>query len=360
MKVMRLSNPPLPDFSVQVVHPLPAPPERLAAVVQLSLLPLYQHPALEAVPNPGERLGLKLTCNRWGNVGGLLLIPEGKHQTWLKLYVATYPFEDEVEPLEPQIREICSRTSLFFAEAYNRREDVLRCLSQTLFRERARHHLAFRERLYGLLAVFGWRALPEFALPPSFELIVQGSPAQLAVMLRHFSSGVGDIQCQVFNPADQQALVEFAPNANPVGIRLHNDEGRLEIIAHTLPEKMINGQVISSTLLRVGTGAGQIWDLVRDQMEKLAWFSLPTPDWFTYQQTSESSAQQQPPEPWELIPDRDWDRRGLQLWHEGIRLEVISRRLGISPKTVLNRFNLLRKQYGSWVIPYRRPRKNRQ
>ncbi len=61
--------------------------------------------------------------------------------------------------------------------------------------------------------------------------------------------------------------------------------------------------------------------------------------------------------PWELIPDHLWDRRALRLWWEGLTCPEIGRRLSQAPKTVRNRLTLLRKVYGTDVVPTNRRRR---
>jgi hypothetical protein len=61
--------------------------------------------------------------------------------------------------------------------------------------------------------------------------------------------------------------------------------------------------------------------------------------------------------PWELIPDHLWERQALRLWWEGLTCPEIGRRLSQAPKTVRNRLTLLRKEYGTDVVPTNRRRR---
>jgi hypothetical protein len=61
--------------------------------------------------------------------------------------------------------------------------------------------------------------------------------------------------------------------------------------------------------------------------------------------------------PWELIPDHLWDRHALRLWWEGLTCPEIGRRLSQAPKTVRNRLTMLRKQYGTDIVPTNRRRR---
>jgi hypothetical protein len=58
-----------------------------------------------------------------------------------------------------------------------------------------------------------------------------------------------------------------------------------------------------------------------------------------------------------LIPDHLWDRQALRLWWEGLTCPEIGRRLSQAPKTVRNRLTLLRKEYGTDVVPTNRRRR---
>lgn len=62
-------------------------------------------------------------------------------------------------------------------------------------------------------------------------------------------------------------------------------------------------------------------------------------------------------QPWELIPDHLWDRQALRLWWEGLTCPEIGRRLAQAPKTVRNRLTLLRKEYGTDLVPTNRRRR---
>jgi hypothetical protein len=57
---------------------------------------------------------------------------------------------------------------------------------------------------------------------------------------------------------------------------------------------------------------------------------------------------------WERIPDISDNRLMLRLWREGYQSPEIGKRLGIAPKTVLNRLSDLRRQFGAEIVPIRR------
>jgi DNA-binding CsgD family transcriptional regulator len=59
-------------------------------------------------------------------------------------------------------------------------------------------------------------------------------------------------------------------------------------------------------------------------------------------------------EPWLLIPDSGNNRQIVRLWNEHRTCKEISGRVGGTEKTILNRINLLRKQFGPQIVPYRK------
>jgi hypothetical protein len=57
---------------------------------------------------------------------------------------------------------------------------------------------------------------------------------------------------------------------------------------------------------------------------------------------------------WMEVEDYRWDRIAVRLLHLGFSSEEIARQVGRTPKTVDNRFSVLRGIYGTDVIPYRK------
>jgi hypothetical protein len=59
-------------------------------------------------------------------------------------------------------------------------------------------------------------------------------------------------------------------------------------------------------------------------------------------------------EPWEQIPDHNWDRKALELWCTGYTHREIGDKVGVTGKTVQNRMTDLRKFYGTEIVPYKK------
>ena len=57
---------------------------------------------------------------------------------------------------------------------------------------------------------------------------------------------------------------------------------------------------------------------------------------------------------WENIPNVGWYRNALKLWHEGLSIGQIGRKVGKSEQTVRNKIAELRNLYGEDIVPYRR------
>jgi len=102
--------------------------------------------------------------------------------------------------------------------------------------------------------------------------------------------------------------------------------------------------------------------VIRDELEKLGWFSLPVipevPASTVLPTTTNIEERSQPINPlseiWMTIPDIGPNREILRQWHKGLTCDQIAVRVSLSAKTVLNRVNMLRKEFGAEVVPYRK------
>lgn len=58
--------------------------------------------------------------------------------------------------------------------------------------------------------------------------------------------------------------------------------------------------------------------------------------------------------PWERIPNIGWNRKAIQLWHEGYTTAEIAKRVGKDEQTIRNKIANLRKEHGEEIVPSRR------
>jgi hypothetical protein len=63
--------------------------------------------------------------------------------------------------------------------------------------------------------------------------------------------------------------------------------------------------------------------------------------------------------PWEKIPDRNWDRKAVELWWKGYENSEISKRVMVEARSVTNRISILRQNFGTDIVPYNAERKKR-
>jgi len=59
-------------------------------------------------------------------------------------------------------------------------------------------------------------------------------------------------------------------------------------------------------------------------------------------------------EPWTKVENIGWDRKAAEMWYHGGSAGEIAKRVGAQPNTVTNKICLLRKRYGTAVVPYHR------
>ena len=63
--------------------------------------------------------------------------------------------------------------------------------------------------------------------------------------------------------------------------------------------------------------------------------------------------------PWDVVADLTWDRMLVELWWQDYPSAIIARRVGVTPKTVVNRLSELRRIYGKSIIPTESQRRGR-
>jgi len=61
--------------------------------------------------------------------------------------------------------------------------------------------------------------------------------------------------------------------------------------------------------------------------------------------------------PWDLIPDKLWDRQALEMWIKGYSCPEIARHVPAGSKRVTNRLSELRRMYETDIVPLDEQRK---
>ena len=185
-------------------------------------------------------------------------------------------------------------------------------------------------------------------------------------MVRHFFptyhpiDNLGDVTVVVMK-SDGRELIEIPSEMNPILVNIFSGRSQLEIVIHTMPN--------SHSLLRVhligNADSWRFWDVIREEMERVSWFRLPeVPVQLLEEQNQNLSLDPIKPvgevqEPWLLIPNSGNNRLIVRLWNKHWTCKEISNKVGSTEKTILNRINLLRKQFGPQIVPYRKAQQDK-
>jgi hypothetical protein len=318
-----------------------------------------------------EPASLLIFCTQWGNIGKLIFQESHREASQILFEPPLAVNSDELPKYENLIREECLGPRGRLAELFGQKDVVDQTFSQALYEKRLQRQQEFKVWLFSRLQIFGYRDLYLSSISHNsnkiderFDFPIQGTPAQFGVMLRQFSQTMQiqtdykQLVSQVLLPGSRKDAGSIPPDANPIEVKLTLTRNQLTIQAHALPS--------GGTLLRVRLNGERIlwelWDAIRDELEKLGWFSLPViPEVsapIVSQTTTNSEEQSQPintiPEIWMTIPDVGPNREILRHWHKGLTCDQIAVRVSLSAKTILNRINKLRKEYGAEVVPYRK------
>jgi len=314
---------------------------------------------------------LQIYCQKWGDIGTISSFEKspGRPEPCFGPPQPTTP--DDLPIYESLLREEILGLRGRLAELMGRKDVFQAILSDALYEKRVQRQQEFKVWLCSRLQIFGFRNLPfdpvsnnSVKIEEQFDFLIEGTPAQFGVMLRQFAltlrsqTAFQRLVFQVLLPGGRKDTGSIPPDANPIEVKLSLGKNHLSIHAHVLPS--------DGTLLRIRlTGERTLWDLwdaIRDELEKLDWFSLPVIPEVTASTTplatTSTEAQSQPANPtaeiWMTIPDVGPNREILRHWHKGLTCEQIAVRVSLSGKTVLNRINKLRKDYGAEVVPYRK------
>lgn len=318
-----------------------------------------------------ESAELILYCRQWGNIGKIIFREGHLAASQFRFEPPFAVIPDEPLKYETMLREEVLGLRGRLADLFGQKDVFQAILSDALYEKRVHRQQEFKVWLSSRLQIFGYHDLPFGAvangsekIDEQFDFPIKGTPAQFGVMLRQFALTLQSkenyqrLACQFLLPGGRKDAGSIPPDANPIEAKISLDKNRLSIHAHILPS--------AGTLLRIRlTGERTLWDLwdaIREELEKLGWFSLPEIPEVTASTTPQAvtstEAQSQPANPtaeiWMTIPDVGPNREILRHWHKGLTCEQIAVRVSLSRKTVLNRINKLRKGYGAEVVPYRK------
>jgi len=340
-------------------------PERLISSSLACFQPFYNSEEFSHSPFL-EPFTFQLFCKKWGDIGQMTCVGMPANQTMLQ-FKPPMAVTPEValkykEVLQNEYLGPRGRLAEILGE-----EDIYICtLSQALYEKRLERQQTFIPWLIRTLQIFGIRQQPSNLklyltelTTEQFIFPITGTPAQFAVMIHQFIQVLqnepeyNNLKFQLLI-AGTKELTYIPPTANPVEVKISQKKNQIGIHAHLLPAE--------KTLLHVHLNGDKslwlFWDKIRDELEKLGWFSLPE----IPAQTSSgevkpvSKPQEVIPvvEPWMNITNIGANRDIVRLWHQGLTCAQIAVRVGLNEKTILNRINQLRKEYGVQIIPYRK------
>jgi len=310
---------------------------------------------------------LQINCQKWGDIGKIVCLETlpGKTEPRFESPQAIAP--DELPKYEKLIREECLGPRGRLAELVGRQDIVNQILTEALYEKRLQRQQEFTVWLFNRLQIFGYRGVSPGPVSSDinkidepFDFPIKGTPAQFGVMLQQFAQTLRaladyrQLALQILLPGSRKDAGSIPPDANPIEVKLSLGKNQLSIHANVLPS--------DGTLLRIRLNGDKnlwvLWDRIRDELEKLGWYSLPEiPERSTLITTKpEPQPQEATPaaEIWMSIPDIGANREILRHWHKGLTCEQIAGRVSLSEKTILNRINKLRKEFGNQIVPYRK------
>jgi len=312
---------------------------------------------------------LQINCQKWGDIGRVVCSEAQAGKTELRFDPPQGITPDVAVANEKLIREECLNIKWTLVDILGQNDQVVITLSEALYEKRLERQKEFIVWLLDRLQIFGFRDLGSPFLSVNsastdkidqhFDFPIQGTPAQLGVMIRQFTTLLRSqteyqkLLCHVSLPGSKDTI-QIPSDANPVEVKIVLAKDQMTINAHLLPS--------AGSLLRVQLrgekNAWLIWDKIRDELEKLGWFTLqeipqpamPIESKLEPQQIEIST----PVEVWLMIPNIGANRDIVRLWHQSLTCAQIATRVGLNEKTILNRINQLRKEYGIQIVPYRK------
>lgn len=161
-----------------------------------------------------------------------------------------------------------------------------------------------------------------------FIFPIKGTPAQFGVMLHQFTQTLciqtvfQILVCQILLPGSQKNTDSIPTGANPVNATLSLGNSLLSINAQILHS---NGALLRKHL-NGDKNLWSLWDSIRDELEKLRWFSLPDfPEEPVFKETKLAAQEKLAlTEIWLTIPYIGANRDILRLRHQRLTSEQIT------------------------------------
>lgn len=340
--------------------------DRLQRCVIACFQPFF-HPDLFSFRLESEAPVYRLICEKWGELGFLTFIRENPRKVSMRFDPPDMPSDDDVVRLSETLWEETHTFTGKLAMVCGEQERFIRSLAPELREMRIHRRRELEEWLLGELKVFGFRD-PQYrneepgqskAGCNRFDFSIKGLPSQFASVFRMWAISLkeqpenGKLNYKLRHADGGWDRWPVPAEADQVEAKLTLGKVQLNITAHSLPEP--------STLLRImltNDDAGwDVWDLLRDELERLGFFTLPEIPIVKSEpitlQTPVSTPEQKVV--WNMIPSGP-DREIVRLWHKGLSSKEIGVQVRFAEKTVLNHLHSLREQYGDTVVPYRKTR----
>jgi hypothetical protein len=301
--------------------------------------------------------------SEWGDLGFVQVHEIETGEVAVDFITAPFPTTTEAEPFQQLLQESHPELRRTISDLYKPKEESLLPYARYLYEERIQAFVQVRLWTVLQLGILGINAFPTFCT--SFKFPIHGSPANFAVNLREIAAGLRSlyqekVTCQIRKPGGLWDLTHVSSDANPLEILFGIGPFFLQMKASALPD--------DTTLLNIDMADGSqpkmVWETVRNELERLKFFTLPAVPQVVVpvalpsrklkileERVLPSSTVAQP---WECIPDQGSNRELVRYWHAHMTSKEIAIRFGCTKKTILNRINLLRKEYGERIVPYRR------
>jgi len=346
---------------------------------------------------------LLLYCAKWGDIGQLVFEENQPERTALQLMAPSPISPDEALRYYKLLSGEVLRGAGAIAYSLGKDDVVARICAEALYEKRLTRHREFTAWLYARLRIFGYLTFYNFytlneskMLDEPFDFPLQGTPALFGVMIQAFVQTLRrqpdfkQLGIQLVLPGGRKEVGSLPSDANPVEIHLKHGKNQCSLQASTVP----SGGSRLHVYLKGSLALWNLWDQLRDEMERLGWYEFPKvpeiqerpsvsqlvtekqaqpkPSVETLaQQESVCETQAQPEPPVEvqtqaqplqvkvlmLVPDKNGDREMVRLFLKGKPHDEIGSIMGLAARTVQNKVGyyrrMIRDENGNELIPSR-------